>query len=172
MEFLNLKIGIYLFLTVLIGGGLWYFLQNESKYLEKKTGRFISLTSLSGPVSQIQATRRINEMEKLLRFDIHMELKIQKEIYTAGNLQQTKSFFLTYFMEAQSAQWKKENLNVKMNEKENTALVSFSIKGNYNERQLHCKVYFQWLKEYRWLIQSIQVFQCLPLQSPLKNLEF
>ena len=161
MNFLNLKIGKYLLLALFIGGSLWYFLQTDEKYLKKKTKMFISLASFSSPVPQIQAARRVSKISELLRFDVYMEVKVQKKIYKTKNLQQIKSFLLPYFLEAQTAQWKEENLKVKIDEKKKEALVSLLIKGNYDETTLQCQMNVQWLKEENWLIQNIKVFQCL-----------
>ena len=126
MDFLSGKTVKNLCLAVFfIAVGSWYFLQNDEKYLQRKTKHFILLAAISSPVSETQAAYRVREMSSFLRFDVAIQVEIQGKTYMTKNLQKTKAALFPYFIQAQTAHWKEENLNIDLNREEKTAFVSF-----------------------------------------------
>ena len=148
---------------------MWYFLQNDAKYLKRKTKELILLASFSSPLSELKTISRINKITALLHFDVLFKAEFQGKEQTAKNLQKVKSFMFPYFLQAQNAEWDAENLIVKLEEKtkdSKTASVSLTVKGHFNNKPLQCKAHLKWKKKKKWLINHIQVFSCLSLALP------
>ena len=167
MDFLSPKSRKYLLLALfsILMIWVWYLLQSEEKYLQQQTRHLISLTAVPSPLSKTKAIHRVNKMASLLRFNVSFQGNIQGRTYTTKNLQQIKSFLLSYFIQAQTALWKEEDLNVTLDKKEKTARISLTLNGNYNEKNLQCNLKLQWQKEKKWLIYDIQVSTCSSLNS-------
>ena len=166
MDFLSPKARKYLLLTLpILMIWVWYLLQSDEKYLKKQTRYLISLTAVPSPLSKTKAIHRVNKIASFLRFNVNFQGQIQGRAYTTKNLQQIKSFLLAYFIQAQTALWKEEDLNVTLNEKEKIARISLTLNGNYNKKTLQCRLKIQWQKEKKWLIYSIKVPKCFSLNS-------
>lgn len=148
---------------------LWHFLQNNEKYLKRKTKELVQFASFPSPLPELKALSRINKITAFLHFDVFLKAEDQGRKWTAKNLQEVKSFLFPYFLQSQNAEWEAEDLTVKLdkpNKDIQTASVFLTVKGHFNSKPLQCKAHLKWKNKKKWLINRIQVFSCLSL-APL-----
>lgn len=158
------KNGKYLLPILITVFFLWYFLQNDEKYLKRKTKELILLASFSSPLSELKTISRINKITDLLSIDVLLKAEFQEKKRTVKNIQEVKSFLFPYFLQTQNARWDIEHLTVNLENKtknNKTAFVSLTVKGTFNNKNLQCNVSLKWKKKRKWLINHIQVFSCL-----------
>ena len=162
MQITPLKIRIFILGLVSLVC-LFYFLESDTKYLQRTTKNIIQLARpLPSNSTDLDLLRRVEKIGKRLRFDINFELeKPQGGIYKITSANTVREALMVYFKQKPMRELSASNLLVQIDSKDKTrAQVSLKIAGKTQEQTLSCHVLLKWLKEKGWFIQEIKVRDC------------
>ena len=74
-----------------------FFYETDERRVQKKTEQLIQLGSLKHNTSRLSLLNKVSEVEKFIRFDVHLKVEYRGTVYSADSLNEFRSLVLAYF---------------------------------------------------------------------------
>lgn len=134
---------------------------SPEKYLKRKTQKIISLVSSENTELDISLISTISKIAKYIHFDVHLKAEYEGQIYRAKSLNEFRSLMMSYFRLNSKGKIESKNLAVQLKENKKEGIVTFDGLFEKQSTKTHCKILLGWIKEKKWYIKQIEVFDCI-----------
>ena len=150
----------------LVGAIVFFFPENDEKYLKKTTLKIMdTLTSSVDPSHIPTLMKKVRQVNQFLHFSIELKLLQDDQVlFERKSISEINSLLVMHFKRNNAFTFQaieKKDIKIQFSETENKtkkAQVSFSVRGQIDSKDFNCQMKMDWNDDKEWLMNRITGF--------------